>query len=164
MTNSFSRSHIRRSLLMYLQELKQLTCCDISVDNLLPVEESEKLRVQASRSLPPEKLAFTIKFIDKTSQQFRSFVKSLADFNPGSVYVWLEKSSIHGLCEIDSLGSLDLSFPFDLDENGIIVIRSKNLKDRLLLNFYYDDNNEEMLEIEIQGENWIQVSLPIRLE
>lgn len=154
MTKIPSKTELKRSLPAYLFELKQITGVDVSSSSLCPIEEVEKLREQALKIADLAKNKFNISFVGKSSERFRKFIINLSQANSNSIYVWTNKSNLYGLYEVASINSIDFSFPFDVNPEGIIVFLTSDVNDKLLLDFYYNSQGEEMIDIELQGMHW----------
>ena len=157
MANS-SKIQYKRSIASYLQELKELTGKDIDPISLCSLEEIEEIRQKSLPIKDANKVEFTMKFVEKSSERFRNFIASLDKANNSSVYVWTDKSNVCGLYRVNSINAINFSFAFDVNTNGIVVFLTDDFEDKLLLDFYRDSKEEEMLEVVIQGRNWSKIS------
>jgi hypothetical protein len=160
MTDISNKLALRKSLTEYLLELKQITGENVKTDSLSSVESLERIR-EASLAVfqNMNKSKFIVRFDEKDSKKFKDFIANLSKANSSSVYIWTNRANLHGLCKIASINSIDFSFPFNINPDGVIVFLTEDLKDKLLLDFYRDSKEQEILEIELQGENWASVSL-----
>jgi hypothetical protein len=150
---------LRKSLPEYLLELKQITGREIKSESLCSIENLEIIREASSTVLQGTSTKkFVIQFDEKNSNKFKDFIVSLGKANRNPVYVWTKRSNLHGLCKIDVINSIDFSFPFDINPDGIIVFLTEDLNDKLLLDFYRDSEEREMLGIELQGKHWTSVA------
>lgn len=157
MTNNLRKQReLKKSLPKFLSKLEAIISSDVEENRLLTVDESNRLIDSSNLGLPKTKTGFTIDFSRKNNRNFREFINALYQANSSPVYVWIEDSNIHGLYKAPSIRSINFSFPFDIDDNGIIVFRTDDCKDKLLIDFY-EENGCEMLDVEIQGCNWSQL-------
>lgn len=149
-----NKAELKRNLPSYLLELKQITGLDVDSKSLSPIEDVEKLREKASVLADLDKNRLIISFSEKNSKQFRKFVVNLSKSNSNSVYIWTNRANLYGLYKVASIDAIDFSFPFDVNSDGIIVFLTSDLSDKLLLDFYYDSEYQEMIEVELQGKHW----------
>lgn len=155
MTKIANKLALRKSLNEYLLELKQFSGQEIDAQSLCSVEDLERIRDTALVHLQNmNKNKAIIEFSEKNSDKVKAFITSLEKANNSSVYIWTNRSSLHGLYKIDSISSLDLSFPFNVNPDGMAVFLTEDLNDKLLLDFYRDSEDQDMLEIEVQGTHW----------
>lgn len=59
---------------------------------------------------------------------------------------------------IATFQDVNFSFPFELNNEGIVVFLSTDLKDKLLLDFYINPTGNMVLEVEGQGLNWSNIN------
>lgn len=65
-----------------------------------------------------------------------------------------KKSNYCGLYKISSINMVDFSFPFNVNQEGIVVFLAEDINDKLLLDFSCNSQGKEVLEVESQGKNW----------
>ena len=158
MTNIRQKIEYRKNIASYLSELKQLTRTDVSSESLISIEDTEKIRQKWSYLKNVDTNNLAIDFSEKSRERFQTFIANLCKANSNPVYIWAEKSNVCGLYKVASIEAINFDFPFDISPDGIFVFVTEGLEDRLLLDFYQDYGDREMLEIEWQGEHWNSVS------
>ena len=157
MTNIKNKREYLSNIASYLLELGMLANKAVNKSDLSPVEEVDEVRAGASNleNLPTEK--FKVGFSEKDGSQFSRYIQGLYDANNEQVYLWTGKTNTCGLYKVGSIKDVDFSFPFDLNEEGIVVFLSVDMKDKLLLDFSIDSSGNEIVELESQGLNWPNV-------
>ena len=158
MTNIRQKIEYKKNLAPYLLELKQLTRTDVSSESLISIEDTEKILKESLHLKNADRNNFILDFSEKNSERFKKFIANLSRANNISVYIWMPKSNMCGLYKANSLNTIDFSFPFNINSEGIIEFFTEDLKNELLFDYYYDADDREMLEIEWQGEHWNSVS------
>ena len=73
------------------------------------------------------------------------------------VYLWTPRTIDCGVLLVPSLDVVKFDFDFDVNEEGILVLLSSDLVDRLLLDFSKSCTGEERMTVESQGINWMHV-------
>ena len=141
----------------YLLEIEELTGTDITPGLLSSIEDMEKIREKSSALKDLDKLNFVMKFELKNSDRFRQFIANLNKVNNSPVYIWTEKSNVCGLYKVSSINAVDFSFKFDINDEGMVIFLTENCQDRLLLDFYKDRIDKEMLNLEVKGKHWYSV-------
>src|SRR5262249_3594428 len=122
--------------------------------DLLSLDETEAIRQKAkSRSERPSGRT-EIPFSEKGGARFQAVVGRLHDANNSSVYVWQPLANVCGLLRPVSLDEVEFAFEYDLNPEGIVVVLTTDLVDKLLLDYSVDASNRQMLEIELSGRNW----------
>jgi hypothetical protein len=154
MTKLQEKNQLKRLLPSYLSELKALTGLDIDSESLSSIEDTEKIRNEASSIENTDINKFAIDFEEKNSERFKKFVASLNEANSSPVYIWTNRSNFCGLHKINSINMIDFSFPFEINQEGIIVFLTEDINDKLLLDFSCNSKDQEVLEVELQGKNW----------
>jgi hypothetical protein len=144
----------KRILAQYLSELTAILGRDINLSSLVSIENIEKIREQASCLSNETESAFSIKFDGKLSERFGEYISNLRKANDSEVYIWTDKSNLCGPCKINSIGDFDISFPFDVNPEGVVVFLATDLCDKLLFDFSIDSDNQKILEVESQGKHW----------
>jgi hypothetical protein len=158
MANIHNKIAFKRNLVPYLLELKQLTGIDVSGESLISVENTDKIRQEWLPLKKADKNKFIISFSEKTSERFKTFIANLSKANNSLVYIWTEKSNICGLYKVASIEAINFAFPFNLSPDGIVVFLTEDLSNRLLLDYYQDSDDQEMLEVEWQGKDWHSIA------
>jgi hypothetical protein len=153
-TKLHEKIQFKRLLPAYLLELKALTGLDVSSEFLCSVEDTEKIRNESSSVRTADINKFAIDFEEKNSERFKKFITSLNEANSSPIYIWTNRSNFCGLHKINSIGMVDFSFPFDVNQEGIVVFLTEDINDKLLLDFSCNAQGEEILEVESQGKNW----------
>lgn len=142
----------------YILELKKFTGIDIEPEFLSSIEDMEKIRRKSSSLKNNREKTFTIQFEEKNTKKFIDFVAKLYCCNSNPVYVWTEKTNKCGLFKIDSVLKFNFSFEFDINCEGIVVLLTENLCDKLILDYYENYTNEKLLDVTLQGRNWYSVA------
>jgi hypothetical protein len=142
----------------YLLELKEFTGVDVKREFLSSVEDVKKIIKKTLLLKDTNKNKFAIDFSEKTSERFKTFIANLKKANNSPVYIWTEKSNVCGLYKVASIDAVNFAFRFDLSPEGIVEFVTEDLSDRLLLDYYYDSDDREMLEFEWQGKHWHSIS------
>ncbi|MFI3157237.1 MAG: hypothetical protein QX199_13870 [Methylococcaceae bacterium] len=148
----------RQNIKAYLLELSSLINQYINESDISGLAEIEIIRHKASslNGFPVSK--FVISFNEKVTEKFRNFIDGLYYANDSEVYIWTKRTNICGLYKIESIRNINLDFPFEINDEGILVFLSADFKDKLLFDFASDSNGNKMLEIEVQGQSWPDVS------
>jgi hypothetical protein len=154
MSEISKRAVAKRNLAPYLLELKTLLGGEINPSDLTPIEDLERIRDQSSYLSDEKKASFSIEFDDKLGEKFRKYISNLKKANNSEVYVWTGKSNLCGLCRIDSIEDFDISFPFDVNSDEMILFLTVDCCDRLLFDFFIDSDDQKILEVESEGKNW----------
>lgn len=144
------RQHIKS----YLSELTVIInqyVSEIDLSSLSDVEDARRKAVSLN-DFPVSK--FIIPFNEKATEKFRSFIDALYQANDSEVYIWTKRTNVCGLYKIKSIRNINIDFPFEINDEGILVFLSADFKDRLLFDFSLDSNGNKILEIEMQGRNW----------
>ena len=138
----------------YLKELGTLIGKRVEKSDMMPIESIDNVR-RASRSLRETPVSkFEIRFPEKESERFKAYIERLHRANESGVYIWTEKSNLCGLYKAKSLKHIDFSFPFDINDEGVLAFLCDNLKDELLLDFSSDLTGQQVISVECQGINW----------
>jgi hypothetical protein len=151
-----NRVKFRKDFATYLLELKKLTGTNIDSAMLCSLDEVERIR--KNTDIATNSNNFIINFGDKNSDRFEKFIKNLGKANSHPVYVWTQSANLFGLYKADSISAIDFAFSFDINTSGIVTFLTEDLNDELLLDFYYDSQNQEMLEVELKGRNWSSIT------
>lgn len=146
----------KKNLRSYLNELGHLTKRTPGESELLSLEFTEEERARACKVKAKASLRFEINFKDKNTPKFEMYINSLYVKNPSPIYIWTERSNYCGIFEIPSILEFNFNFNFDVNSEGIIVLLSKNMADKMILDFSpsVSDLSQNQLEIELLGDNW----------
>lgn len=126
----------------YLKELSILTGSDVSIHDLSTLEEMESVRAE-SREINDKPISrFSIDFKCRCDEKFINYIKKLHLSDNGEIYIWTERTNLFGLYKIKSMIYIITSFPFELNEEGIVVFLTINLKNKLLFDFSIVNNNK----------------------
>jgi hypothetical protein len=147
-------------LASYLKELKLLSCSgDVDKSKLSSLAEVEAIRYKASHldDLPVKK--FTLDFNELSSGGGIELKRQLSKNNNSAVYLWTPRTNSCGLYSVQSIDDVNFKFPFNVNSEGIVVIMSTNLEDKLLLDFYRNSEGKEEVEVEVIGKNWSNLDI-----
>jgi hypothetical protein len=162
MTKVSHKIYLQKNLPFYLAELKQFTGINVDSKSLSSIEEVERIREQSLVLNDLKMSRFSMRFSDRNSEQFKKFIESLKKANSNSIYIWLYGSNLHGLFKVASIDVINFSFPFNVNQDGIVIFLASDFNDKLLLDFYCDSEDQEILEIELRGKHWS--SIPFNFE
>jgi len=158
MTELSEKLAFRHEFARHLGELSLLLGRAVRGDELMSVDETKTVRAQANEVVRQPTLRFELPFADKAEQRFAEFVQRLTRANPSDVYPWTPASNVCGVLRPIPMKVINMAFPFDLNPEGIIVILTADLRDQLLLDYSYGNNDEQHLEVEVSGEHWGQIN------
>ena len=136
-------------LKVYLDQLKELIGREVFEEELGPIEEVEQLKEAASQLKDYPKKLIEIAPGDLVKERFALLVHQLTNTNPSPVSIWLNATSSCGAFSIPRVDAFNFGFRFDLIPEGVVVLFTKDGRDRLLLDFGPDE-----VEVELQGEEW----------
>ena len=154
---SLEKLRQKLNLKRYLEELAVLTGRTVLGDELGGLELAVAIREASQKFATYTSASFEIPFSDRCSARFRQFVQKLHKANPTSVYLWTPRTIDCGVLLVPSLDVVKFDFDFDVNEEGILVLLSSDLVDRLLLDFSKSCTGEERMTVESQGINWMHV-------
>ena len=154
MTNVKNKREYLSNIASYLLELGMLANKTVNKGDLSSIEKVGEVRAGISNlgNLPIEK--FKVDFSEKDDARFGSYIQGLYNTNNEQVYLWTSKTNICGLYKVGNIKDVNFSFPFELNDEGIVVFLSADLKDKLLLDFSIDSTGNKVVEVEAQGLNW----------
>jgi len=138
----------------YLDELRQLTNHCVKDTDLLSLKETENIKDLATLLYDKNISNTEIPFKEKKEKLFQDYIRMLFEVNSSPIYIWTPRTNICGTYEINSILEFNFEFNFNVNSEGIIVILAKNFEDQMTLDFSIDENNNELLEIEVVGDNW----------
>lgn len=154
MTSNLSPVEFKKSLAIYLAELKEITAQDIDSKCLTSPEKAKGLAIEASSIEDKDISKLVFDFDKKDSKEFKELVLSLKKCNERPMYIWTPRTKICGLYKPVAIDSINFSFEFDINVEGIMVLITEDFSDKILLDFYRDESNNKILELEVQGINW----------
>lgn len=131
----------------YLKELEAITNIDVSKKNLLSIVESDKVTFDRGSESYKAKILFNDK------ERLLIFIGDLLELKDGEAFLSTAYSKDCGLLQLNSLKDFNVNFNFNDEHSGLITIVLKDLSNKLLLDFY-EENQEQYLEIEVYGDNW----------
>jgi hypothetical protein len=144
----------KRELPRHLRELGLLMGRPVQKNELLSLEETKAVRLRANKVIRQPVRKFEITFDSKREHRFSKFMNQLADANPSDVYLWTPASNMCGVLRPVPIKSFRITFPFDLNPEGIFTILTSDLHDQLLFDYSEGDSGEQLLEVESSGELW----------
>lgn len=129
----------------------------VNRSDLSTIDSVNEVKAKATKleNFPTEN--FSINFSDKKSGRFCKYIESLYKANGERVYLWTSKSNDCGLYSVGCIKDVDFSFPFELNTEGMLVLLSLDINDKLLLDFYIDSCGSKVIDIEAQGLNWTNI-------
>jgi hypothetical protein len=131
-----------------------LTGTIVNKESLLSPKETEALRERSKAIQYTPMWRSTVGFSEKSRPRFQRLVAALRDLNPGGVYIWTPLSNVCGLLRPVSLESIQWGFDFDLIPEGVLVLLTADLCDKMLLDFSESPTAGSELEIEVSGPHW----------
>jgi hypothetical protein len=147
-------SEYATNIARHLSELSSLVSREVRREDLLPLAEADKIREDSKKVQYSPSWSTEIPFARKTEVVFQDFVRKLERLNANPVYVWTPASNQCGLLRPIPLHDLNFGFDFSINPEGILVVLTSDLRDRLLLDYSRDAAGQEVLEIEASGEHW----------
>jgi hypothetical protein len=148
----------QRELHRYLQELSLLVGRSVHKNELLTLEETKAIRLQANQVIRKPIEKFEIPFEAKQKHRFVKLMELLAEKNPSDVYLWTPASNLCGVMQPVSLKIVNLSFPFNLNPEGIVVFLTSDFFDQILFDYSLGLDEEQILEVELSGSHWGSIS------
>jgi hypothetical protein len=160
MTSELQRKiEYARSIKPHLAALSSLVARPVSSGELMDLESTRALqaalRAQPSTASKMAKLPFSA----LRTAPFGRFIVDLATSAPLPVHVWIDTTDACGILTVRSLLEFNFHFDFDDEPAGIIILRTADLANRMLLDFSEDEGGR-FLELEWSGPQWSQVDLP----
>ncbi len=147
---------------MYMPEhlsiLEKLLNRKFEKSDLLSAEETEVIRQKSIHTWDkyPQHV-FEIEFEERKSPKFQKFIETLAKAATQDVYLWLPHTKSCGLNKPVKLLAINFAFEFDWIKEGLFSIVTADGANRLTLDFS-EDGGEYLLELEIRGREWSQIS------
>lgn len=153
MTNTSAILGRKAHLPHHLAELRNLVRREVSEADLLSLEDTNALREKAKANRPSPLSRVEVPFSDKNGARFAALVDQMR-CDERSVYIWTPLSNVCGLLRPVHLSEVNFGFEFDINPEGILVILTSDLVDKLLLDFSDNDAAERVIEIETSGPRW----------
>ena len=149
----------RMNIGRHLTQLSQLTGSLVKQEMLLSVKdtESERERAKMIEFAPAHHAA--VGFPERSSARFQQLIAALRKMNPSKVYIWTPLSNVCGVLRPVPLGNIRWDFEFDLIPEGILILLTEDLCDKMLLDFSENSAMRQELEIELSGQHWGTCSL-----
>lgn len=149
----FRKQRGKTYLSKYLEELNAILDTAKGSYQVLSLEETDRILQRSAESINKEKvLKYQLEFDHK--EEF--LIDCMIECNrllSGMIYLFTGYSEDCGLAVVDTLMMLKPDFSFTSEHAGLISIISGDLSNKILLDFY-EENNEYFLEIEIYGDLW----------
>lgn len=142
----------------HLRELSQLVGRKVEPEELLSLVETEAVRAQAMTVQRQPSWRCELRFSDKRSPRFGRLLQAIRERNPSPVYLWTPLSNDCGLLRPVSLSDVRFDFDFAVNRDGIVVLLTADLQDRMLLDFSEGPDGEQLLEVAVAGANWGQAT------
>ncbi len=156
MENKSVSHQIRRSqsLERYLNELSQLTGRNVICTELGTVNDALEIQKASQKFITQKVSTYEIPFSQRNSTKFLKIIEELYNKNPLPIYIWTPRTIDCGTFLVFSLRDIHFNFEFNINTEGIIVLLSHDLVDRVLLDFFELNTGERRMKIAIQGDNW----------
>ncbi len=135
--------------------LNSIVSHKIDIADLINISDTINLREKAQELQHKPLYEFEIPFTEKKTIKFDNFLQALHEQNDQPVLVWIKHTIDCGAYKMNSILDLNTQFSFTDPPGDIVVFVTNDNKDKLLLDCYVNQDGEEMLLIEIQGDNWI---------
>ena len=146
------------NLPQHLRELSHLVGRKVEPEELLSLAETEAVRAQGMTVQRLPSWRCELRFSDKRSARFGRLLQAIRERNPSPVYLWTPLSNDCGLLRPVSLSDVRFDFDFAVNRDGIVVLLTADLQDRMLLDFSEGPDGEQLLEVEVAGANWGQAT------
>jgi hypothetical protein len=154
MTDLSRRLALNRHLVQHFAELGALLKRPVRREDLLSVEETEVILRRSKEVERAPSWKVEIPFAHKMGDRFRRFTSQLVGKYAGEVYLWTPLANDCGMSRSVTLADINFDFRFDTSPNGILTVLSTDLRDKLLLDYFRNDHDQETLAIEASGERW----------
>lgn len=145
------------SLGLYLTELSQLLGRSVKHEELESLDHTKSMRMAAQRMDSKNCQPYKIKFSERNSPRFMSFLRGLKDANSSPIYLWTPRTIDCGSLLVPALEAIDFGFSFNINHEGILTFSTSDLVDTLLLDFSIDAMGEQVMLVETSGSNWTKV-------
>jgi len=154
MRHHYDRFARRREMAPYLLRLNHLIVGGVEEADLLSQEETEEVRRRSKDIQRIPSWRRDMSFSEKVEPRFQMFVRSLMVAQPSPVYVWTDGSDLCGVPRPIPLARINFGFDFNIDPNGVLALVTRDLVDKLLLDYSEDSNRNQTIVLEVSGSNW----------
>jgi hypothetical protein len=137
----------------YLAELRHFLRSRVGSLELLSIDETTKTLDASKNRNRAVGSKLRIPFYEKSSPRFRTFINQLASLVECPVYLCLPLARVCGLPPVAPLVDINFDFDFDASPDGILVVITADLGDKLLLD-YSEDDGARWVDVEVSGERW----------
>lgn len=144
----------RLALRQYLTEVAHLSRVPISESDLLSLDDTRQISDQTRVLSTSSKAVWRMLFEHLKSDEFVAFVRSLDELCRGQITLWTPRSRACGCILLPSLQDVRFDFNFDLIPEGILSVVTRNLQNRLLLDFRRNAIHQQEVLIETYGPEW----------
>lgn len=151
------RAEYKRHIGAYLTELAQLARRTPSEGDLLSLDATEEIRRRAEGLREKPCTTFQVAFEERLSRRFADFIERLYRSNSSPVHIWTHRSNSCGVLRLDSVLEFVPGFAYDVNSEGIIVLLTSDLQDRMTLEFSEDPQRGRVLDMELCGDHWAAV-------
>ena len=158
MTRLAGRLTQKVNLPQHLRELSQLVGRKVEPEELLSLAETEAVRAQGMTVQRLPSWRCELRFSDKRSARFGRLLQAIRERNPSPVYLWTPLSNDCGLLRPVPLSDVRFDFDFAVNRDGIVVLLTADLQDRMLLDFSEGPDGEHLLEVAVAGAHWGQAT------
>ncbi|HJU38245.1 MAG TPA: hypothetical protein VJ724_01635 [Tahibacter sp.] len=160
MSNESLSQRLRRNagLKKYLSELESLTGRVVRSDELSDIDQAVATRQVAQRFRSQQPTSVDMPFSERLSERFAKFVRRLYEANPCPVSIWTPRTIDCGVFVVPSILSVRFDFDYSINDDGIFSFLSEGVDDRLVLDFFEENDGEQVLRVETNGVNWRDVA------
>lgn len=156
MTDNQDKIFYLTNIKQYLTELSSVVGRTVEEKELLDANSTEEL---AQNRIEQNFRSISLPFKDLKSEKFKSFIDNMDRTKQGGVHVWIKNSRELGTFLMPSIKEFNLDIKFDDISGEVIVLTSEKGDNRLLLDFVFNDDMKQFIEIEISGNSWKNVDL-----
>jgi hypothetical protein len=136
----------------YMSELKKLTRIEVSLENLLSLEETDVFKeLNPIYEEYQNRIVKNFYFSEKLA--LREYFSKLISRYDGEVIILTDYSQYCGGCLLESLSFFNTDFNFEDEHAGIFFIYSRDKENILLIDFYEEDG-DVFIEVEGEGKFW----------
>ncbi len=142
-----------RDINAYLHELELISGSKVIKDDLSSLGEVEQLRKKSTHTTYIQTDSYVILFTEKKSQKY--ILRLERFFGSDKFLVWTSKTNYCGIFYLEGINCVDFSFPFDINDEGIVVFLNKDVQKKVISDFSTTASGEQVLEIELLYSNII---------
>jgi hypothetical protein len=153
----FRKQRCKQHLAAYLKELEDIFNVNSNEVTILSLEETDSINEQSRDKLNNKISSKKIVPFDDKENFLKFYIDNCLRLQPGKVYAFTDYSKDCGAAVLNDLKCLNPIFAFNAEHTGIISILSQDLANKLILDFY-EENNKLFLEVEALGSLWGEVS------